>query len=193
MEIDLKRRTVYAKPVKGKVRTTWNGGGGSIHSRILQRMKQVLEEDIIYSYLQSGAVKRLYEVRDLARETGILKTNILPLGGNSYCLLPWLGTVAYRTLERCLRYVGADLFEIRNVAGLSPYFLTFSTKNSTMIEINSLLKGVIAGTADTEQLMQEDEAPQLEKYDEFIPPSLLRKAFRHDYLDLNEVKSAFDF
>ncbi|MDR3600404.1 MAG: DEAD/DEAH box helicase [Desulfosporosinus sp.] len=193
MEIDLKHKTVYAKPVKGKVRTTWNGGGGSIHSKILQRMKQVLEEDITYSYLQPGAVKRLCEVRDLARETGILKTNILPLGGNSYCLFPWLGTVGYRTLERCLRYVGAEMFEIRNVGGLSPYFLTFSTKSRSKIELNSLLKGVIVGTADTEQLMQADEAPQLEKYDEFIPPSLLRKAFRHDYLDLQEVKSALDF
>ncbi|BAE82461.1 DEAD/DEAH box helicase [Desulfitobacterium hafniense] len=192
MEIELKRRTVYARPVKGKVRTTWNGGGGSIHSRILQRMKQVLEEDIIYSYLQPGAVKRLCEARNLARAAGILKTNILPLGGNSYCLFPWLGTVAYRTLERCLRYRGADLYEIRNVGGLSPYFLTFSTKSGTTIEVDSLLKEVIAGTADTEQLMQEDEAPQLEKYDEFIPPSLLRKGFRYDYLDLNELRLAFD-
>lgn len=54
MEIDLKRRTVYARPIKGKVRTTWNGGGGAIHSKILQRMKLALEEDIIYSYLQPG-------------------------------------------------------------------------------------------------------------------------------------------
>ena len=85
------------------------------------------------------------------------------------------------------------MFEIRNVGGLSPYFLTFSTKCGSKIELNSLLKRVVVGTADTEQLMQEDEAPQLEKYDEFIPPPLLRKAFRHDYLDLQEVKSALDF
>ncbi|EHQ89535.1 DEAD/DEAH box helicase [Desulfosporosinus youngiae] len=192
-EIDLKRKTVYAKQVKGKVRTAWNGGGGSIHSKILQRMKRVLEEDITYAYLQPGAVKRLSEVRDLARETGVLKTNILPLGGNSYCLFPWLGTVACRTLERCLRYGGAEMFEIRNVGGLSPYFITFSTKSGSEIDLNSLLKRVIAGASDTEQLMQEDEAPQLEKYDEFIPPPLLRKAFRHDYLDLQEVKFALDF
>ncbi|EGW41859.1 ATP-dependent helicase domain protein [Desulfosporosinus sp. OT] len=67
MEIDLKRKTVYAKQVKGKVRTVWNGGGGSIHSKILQRMKRVLKEDITYSYLQPGAVKRLCEARDLVR------------------------------------------------------------------------------------------------------------------------------
>lgn len=84
------------------------------------------------------------------------------------------------------------MFEIRNVDGLSPYFLTFNTKSGSKVEIGSLLKEIIDGATDTEQLMQEDEAPQLEKYDEFIPPSLLRKAFMHDYMDLNEVRFAFD-
>lgn len=41
----------------------------------------------------------------------------------------------------------------------------------------------------TEQdLVGREEAPQLQKYDEFIPANLLRKAFATDYLDLAELQ-----
>lgn len=37
-------------------------------------------------------------------------------------------------------------------------------------------------------LVGEAEAPQLQKYDEFVPPRLLRKAFAADCLDTEEMK-----
>ncbi|QNB45479.1 DEAD/DEAH box helicase [Thermanaerosceptrum fracticalcis] len=188
LDIDIKRKTIYAKAVKGKIKTSWSGGSGNVHTKILQRMKKVLQEDMVYPYLQPGAVDRLNEARKLARETGLLKDNILSLGGDSYCLFPWMGTVAYRTLDRCLRYVGADLFGIRNVGGFSPYFLIFSMHDSQGFEIEATLREIMDRVVDIQQLVSEDEAPKLEKYDEFIPPALLRKAFIYDYLDLNEAR-----
>lgn len=187
IDIDIKRKTVYAKLVKGKVRTSWNGGGGSIHTKILQRMKKVLQEDTIYQYLQPGAVERLKEVRELALAAGLLQSSVLPLGGDSYCIFPWIGTVAYRTLDRCLRYSG-DLYGIRNIGGVSPYFLTFNLESARKVAVGDILRKLMEQIVDIHQLVDEDEAPQLEKYDEFIHSSLLRQAFIHDYLDMEELK-----
>jgi ATP-dependent helicase Lhr and Lhr-like helicase len=39
-----------------------------------------------------------------------------------------------------------------------------------------------------EHLVSTSEAPEIQKYDEFIPHSLLRKAFANDYLDIRELK-----
>ncbi len=189
LEVDIKRKTVYARQVKGRVRTSWTGGGGSIHSKVTRRMKQVLAEDYVYPYLQPGAAERLSQARELARKTGLLQSDIVSLGGNGYVVFPWLGTVAYRTLDRCLRLRGKDLFGIRNVNGLSPYFLTFGLEGRR--EAADVFRELMERTGDVEQLVGEKEAPVIEKYDEFIPPPLLRKAFIHDYLDLEEVRSRF--
>jgi len=39
-----------------------------------------------------------------------------------------------------------------------------------------------------EDLVSTSEAPKIQKYDEFIPHQLLRKAFANDYLDIKELK-----
>jgi len=39
-----------------------------------------------------------------------------------------------------------------------------------------------------EDLLSSAEAPELQKYDEFIPHALLRKAFAIDSLDLGELR-----
>jgi len=41
-----------------------------------------------------------------------------------------------------------------------------------------------------EELLDPDEAPRLQKYDEFIPPAVLRQAFAADWPDVAEVKAA---
>jgi ATP-dependent Lhr-like helicase len=40
----------------------------------------------------------------------------------------------------------------------------------------------------SDDLVASDEAPRLQKYDEFIPNNLLRKAFAGDYLDVSELQ-----
>ncbi len=37
-------------------------------------------------------------------------------------------------------------------------------------------------------LVSSEEAPKLQKYDEFIPNNLLQKAFAYDYLNLEELR-----
>ena len=189
LDIDLKRKTVFVKPVKGKASIQWHGSGGTICTRVLKRMRQVLFEDIEYSYLQEKARERISSARKLARSAGLDQSNILPLGQNSCSVFPWLGTIAYRTLERWIRYAGKEELRIISTGGISPYFLTVQFRGPAIEEFRQWVISKHDEEIDEEDMVGETEAPQLQKYDEFVPPELLRKAFTADCLDIEEMKN----
>jgi ATP-dependent Lhr-like helicase len=99
-----------------------------------------------------------------------------------------MGTKAYQTLERLLNYFVRETIDIRRIGGTSPYFLTIKLGKST---IDELVREIIAFRDKdlTEyDLVASEEAPRLQKYDEFIPNNLLRKAFARDYLRVAELR-----
>lgn len=187
IEIDLKRKTVFVERAKGKANASWNGGGGNIHSRILQRMRAVLLEDVEYRYLNPGAVARLQEARQLSQQVGLAQHNILPLGGDSVCIFPWMGTVACRTLDRYLRTFSKEPLGINSISGFSPYFLTVRLSKGGAKDLMQEISNISKRNVSEFDLVRGDEAPQLQKYDEFVPSELLRKAFASDYLDVTEL------
>lgn len=188
VEVDFKKKIILVKQVEGQASIFWHGGSGTIHTRILQRMRQVLFEDTEYPYLQTNAMKRLRVVRELARNSGLDQKNILLLAKNKCCIFPWMGTVAYRTLERLLNMSCRESLAIKSISGVNPYYLIIKidkTKvNSLYPEILSLCEQRIT----TENLLNDAEAPEIQKYDKFIPHALLRKAFASDHLDMEELR-----
>jgi len=189
VDIDVDRKIVSAKRVGGRVQASWAGAGGDIHTQVLERMRQVLLEDTEYPYLQAGARERVKEARSLARRAHLDHIHFLALGGNAYGVLPWLGSVAYRTLERMLRYCIRDTLGIRNVSGLCPYYLTFQMQEGSTRQLYDQLLRASRSLSTGEQLLSPDEAPRLQKYDEFVPTPLLRKAFSSDHLDVGELRA----
>ena len=108
------------------------------------------------------------------------------IGGQRYALFPWTGTVGFRTLERCLRGPLKDRLGIRGVDGFSPCFFLISATASPEDFTPAIRDAVDRGLTE-EDLLDETEVPRLEKFDEFVPPHLLRKAFASDCLDLSEL------
>jgi ATP-dependent Lhr-like helicase len=92
LEIDSKRKTVFVKQVQGIASISWRGGSGNIHTKILERMRRVLFENVQYPYLQNEAKERLKAARQLATSAGLERDNIFSLGGNTCCIFPWMGT-----------------------------------------------------------------------------------------------------
>jgi ATP-dependent helicase Lhr and Lhr-like helicase len=189
--IEPKQKTVFVKQVKGKAGVSWHGSGAPIHTRVLKRMRRVLLEDTIYSYLQPGARQRLAEARQVARAAGLDRGIVFPLGGHTCCILPWIGSVECRTLDRYVRTLQGESLRVSAVGGLSPYYLTIHLDRGGGDP--EILRRAIVSMADDEvepdDLLREDEAPQLQKYDEFLPASLLRKAFAADYLDVYGLRA----
>jgi len=188
VEIDEKRRLIWAKPVGGKVPACWTGDGPNIHSRILERMRDVLLEDTVYPYLQSRARERLASARALVRSAGLMRRNILSLGGNALCIFPWMGSIAFGTLVRALHHTQDDPGEGLRPGGKAPYFLTVQMASSDPDALSKQLRALCDTPLVADDLVGADEAPKLAKYDEFVPPDLLRKALASDWLDVAEMK-----
>jgi ATP-dependent Lhr-like helicase len=188
VDIDRKSKTIYVKESEGIATTSWRGGSVSINSKILQRMRKVLLEDVQYPYLQKAAQARLNAARQLARISGLERETIFSLEDNTYCLFPWTGTVAFRTLERLINFFVREYLDIRKLIGISPYYLVVKLGKSTPQEFyDQIIKFSTEELTETD-LVAFEEAPKLQKYDEFIPNNLLRQAYASDYLNVAELR-----
>ncbi|MGO8819848.1 MAG: DEAD/DEAH box helicase [Desulfomonilaceae bacterium] len=186
-EIDVKRKVVFAKRVRGRVSSQWFGGTGEIHRKILQKMRLILSEDKDYPYLQSQARLRLAEARWISRNTNLTKEPFVFLGGDSFCVFPWLGTVGYRTLERLLKSEEFGQFSLTVKGGKSPYYLILNVEHKKLEDIIKKITTLIQAGFPCQKLLKQNESFEMQKYDEFVPESLLRKAFSTDYLSMAEL------
>ena len=187
-ELDIQHKLVYVKGVEGKMEVSWPGDFGEVHTKILERMKRVLEEETVYPYLKPNAQKRLEQARRVARATGMLSQSIVHLGGYSYCVFPWLGTRAFRAMRRMIKTLSKEL-QITGVEYEGCYFITFKMARGNEYDlIRALSDRVRFGSDSADSLVQESEIPILEKYDDYIPPALLRHAYARDALDFEKAK-----
>ncbi len=186
-ELDIARKLIYVKPVEGKMEVSWPGDYGEIHTKILQRMRRVLEEDTVYPYLKPNAVHRLEVARHLARNTGMLEHSIVHLGGYSWCIFPWLGTRSFRTFRK---FLAAHAFEYR-ISGIeheAGAYITFKMEHGNDYSLaKGLASSVIKKGINPIALISSSENPVFDKYDEYLPNSLLQKAYAADKLAPDET------
>ncbi|NEQ29196.1 MAG: hypothetical protein F6K28_61750 [Microcoleus sp. SIO2G3] len=192
LDIDIKRKAVFVKQVDGSASISWQGSSCRIHTKILKRIRKVLIENSQYPYLQSQAKERLKTARQLAKMEGLAQKNILCLDEKICCVFPWMGTVAYRTLERLLNFCVRGSLGIRSIKGKSPYYLIIKLEHDKVEELRQEILDLCNQGLTEDDLVAADEAPKLQKYDEFIPNNLLRKAFALDYLDVAELRQLLD-
>ena len=187
-ELDVARRLVYVKGVEGKMEISWPGDYGEIHTRILERMKGVLEEDTVYAYLGDNAKKRLEIARALAKNTGMLEHSFVHLGGMTWCLFPWLGTRSFRTMRKFLAR-HATRFGISGIEFEGCYYIKFRMERGNGEELAHFLAAELEDCdIDALSLVGASELPTFEKYDEYIPGELLRYAYSLDRLNPVETK-----
>ncbi len=186
-ELDIQRKLVFVRSVLGKMEVSWPGDYGEIHIKILERMKKVLMEDTVYPYLMPNARKRLEDARRLARSTGMLDSPVIPLGGYSYCIFPWLGTRSFRVYRRMLGRV-SNMFGISEVEFEGSYYISFRMEKGSPDELIRKLGSIARSSVDAHSLMKPGETPVFEKFDEFIPSELLRSAYASDKLDVDNAK-----
>ena len=186
-ELDVPRKLIYVKPVKGKMEISWPGDFGEVHTRILERMRQVLCEDTVYPYLKPNAVKRLQAARNIARNTGMTEKNLIHLGGYTWCLFPWLGTRSFRTLRKWIVQHG-DEFRIANMEFEGCYFMQFRMERGESAAFLDHLRREAEHGIDVSELVSSTECPVFEKYDEYVPGKLLREAYCADRLRADEAE-----
>jgi ATP-dependent Lhr-like helicase len=127
----------------------------------------------------------------LATRAGLANKNLVSLGGQSYVIFPWLGTVSFRTLRRLLKTYAAEL-GISDIESQGCYYITFKAKDGTAEHLELAIRDILENLGeDTERLVGASECPVFDKYDEFIPPELLRRAYAADRLQLGELQARY--
>lgn len=189
LDIDHKRHTVYCEQVKGKIPAYFGVCAGDLHTKILGRMRKVIAEDTVYPYLMKNAVKRLEEARVEARRAELERRPLVNLGGNVWCLLPWLGTYPFITLERVLKLKCSEKLGLRNLDPARPFYMQFNM-DADPEEFFHVLKDELAKPIDPMELIYPKELPLFDKYDEYLPPELVVRGFAYGVLDLDNVRAA---
>ncbi len=187
-EVDHKRHLVYCEQVRGKVPAYFGQCPGDINTKVLERMRKVLAEDKIYPYLMKNALGRLYDARSVARLGGVTTEPLINLGGDMWCLFPWLGTYAFLAMERFLKLKCAKDLGLTALDPARPYFIQFKMK-ATREQFFKVLKEKEKQPLDPMELVYPGEVPLFEKYDEFVPPELVRKGFAYGILATDEMKA----
>lgn len=187
LDVDHKRRLIYCQQVKGSVPAYFGQCPGDLHTKILTRMRRVLQEDRQYPYLMKNAVARLEQARFTAAHSGAAEKTLINLGGNMWCLLPWVGTYTFLTMERFLKIKCADRLGLRNLDSARPFFIQFTMKadEETFFRV---LAEEIRKPIDPMELVYPKELPLFDKYDEYLPEELVKKGFAFGVLDVDGLR-----
>lgn len=187
-EVDHKRHLVYCEQVKGKVPAYFGECPGDIHTRVLERMRRVLDEEKSYPYLMKNAAARLLHARHTAANSGLTREPLICLGGEMWCLFPWLGSYAFLALERFLKLKCAPQLGLSALDPSRPYFIQFKMKAGPE-EFFRVLAEMERQPLDPMELVYPGEVPLFEKYDEYLPEELVKKGFAYGILDIEGMKA----
>ena len=187
LDVDEERKIIYVNPVKNNRIPCWNGSGGRIHTKIIQRIRQILREDIRYSYLQPKASQIIDDARFIAREAGILQKSIIPYAERSFYLCPWVGSKTLETIKNLLTCSLKDSLRIYSVFEGHHYLQI--TSDMSVAEFTDKLSKLQINFHDPDLVLPENQVPRVDKYDKMVPDELLRMAFLYNELD---VKAAVE-
>jgi len=187
LDIDHKRHLVYCEQVKGSIPAYFGQCPGDLHTKILHRMRQVLLEEKQYPYLMKNAVARLDQARYTASRSGAGRDPLIQLGGNMWCLLPWVGTYPFLAMERFLKIRCSERLGIKNFDSARPYYMQFTMKVNKD-DFFRILKEEAEMPLDPMELVYPKELPLFDKYDEYLPEELVRKGFAFGVLDVETMR-----
>lgn len=179
IEIDEDKKIIHVERVRGKAQAYWTGGDRIIHTRILQRICRILEEATVYSYLHTKAIRRLESARKLAQSSEMTRKPILDLGGSRFMLLPWQGTREMNTIKLLLEYGG-----IKIRPQVQPFYL--EAEISSLHLLKQRIKTVLRDIPQPNELIEKlpRQMLQMNKYDRYVPESLLRTAYCSDRINI---------
>ena len=115
----------------------------------------------------------------------MLNNDIVKLSDTNYCVMPWVGTKAIMALLFYFQSKGLDA-EIFASSGVSIGIMISDSNEKTIREVYEQAKSEIINVLDLP--VNEDAINLGGKFDDYIEPSLLKKEFLVDYLDVNDLQ-----
>ena len=178
-EIHDRDRVILVAPAKAGTPPRFGGDPGDIHDRVIERMFEILENDLQPIYMDKVSLELLDEARQNYARLGIAANPIAMLGENSSVLATRCGTVKTTTLALALGSFG---FKVERHDG---FLCVESGKKSP------LLTDALADIAVGKPLNLFAHEPNLvfEKFHPFLTPELLQEDALAGRLDLDALPS----
>lgn len=180
-DVDESLKTVFVTPARGGVPPMFDGGGGKTHTRVRQRMRELLQSTEPLVFLDATAARFLHEGRANYAVMGLVDAEFLDQG-QEYLLLTWLGDSANEALAWLLCAKGL----LAQAAGPGVEVIKrgakFEQVRAALYEIAcEEIPPLAALLPDVNKLLRE-------KWDWALPDDVLRKGFAATNLSLDEAK-----
>lgn len=156
--------------------TNWDGGEPYIHEKIMLMMRKVLDSDEIYPYIDDNASEALKVARFVSKDIGFTE-KIVRRSEDIVEIHPWVGSVQFDTLVRIIKKIDG-----MKIIGCVPlYYIRIVTG----FDVDRVRKAIIeyANNADPTSLITKNDYLDYEKFDSYVPHSLLVKKFVKDKID----------
>jgi ATP-dependent Lhr-like helicase len=178
--IDEEHKTIHVAPAKGGAPPLFNGGGGRVHTRVRQRMRDIYASHDALPFLDSTAQRFLREGRE-AFATLALADRLLLDQGSQAILLTWLGDAANEAIACILMSRGVQAFTGR-------LGVEIQRADRSLEEIEDLLGDIGSEPAATEdELLAKASNLARQKWDGLLSPRLLRLSYASSNLELDEA------
>lgn len=177
-DIDAGRREVLVSPARGRRAPWYQSRGGTIHRVIHEKMRDLLVEASVPSYLDGVAVEILTAARETASQCARFQPRSQPYE-QGVRLFVWGGSRVQQTLAIAFAAAGARY---------SDEGVGFDVE-ATPIDLGRFLQEfardprpmALSAFADEQMRLRE---VGLEKFDPFVPSELWRRAFVREQLDI---------
>jgi ATP-dependent Lhr-like helicase len=179
-QIDEPQKTIFVSHASGGVPPLFSGGGGRTHTRVRQRMRQVLEDYAVPLYLDDTARRFLAEARDCYKRMDLANQFVVNQGAE-VLLLTWLGDAANEAIA-CL-LIRRGYTAIPSGPGVE----VLKGRHTTDEILDALMDAAIDEPPPLDMLLMDVQNLQREKWDWVLPDGLLRKTYASHHLDLNEA------
>lgn len=180
--IDEHTKAIYVSRAKTRRVVDWQGVGGHIHTKIIKKMRQVLEEELAYPYLGPDALKQLDHARQTVRDNNMLNGSVFSHQDGSFTLCPWVGTKDLFSIAALLRNGLRDELHIRDVGG-GRHYLNIRTDLSCK-EFLEKLKTINVDSQNPDFILPKERTPRIDKYDNLVPNDLLRIAYLENEMNV---------
>jgi ATP-dependent Lhr-like helicase len=181
-DVDEEKKIIFVQRSRGGVPPVFSGDGGRVHTRVRQRMYELLLSDSMPIYLDSVATRFLTQARNFFAMKHLQDVKYIDQGGQ-VTLLTWLGDNSNEALSCLLASQGFT------ATAFGPTVEVQKNGSTTTKIIDVLRNASLNGAPSIELLLSNASNLQRAKWDWALPPPLLRKSYASLYLNLPEAMS----
>jgi ATP-dependent helicase Lhr and Lhr-like helicase len=184
IEIDEERQLLIVRRSHEKRPTPWLRGGGHIHSKIRERMRELLLNSPTPKWVNASSAQVLEWARSEARTANLGNTNWVD-DGSTLWLFTWTGSRANHTLRLLLLASGFTVIDRGICLGIE----------GARSQVEATLKKSKAELPKPEELVIEsfpDEIPPVGKHGAYLSQILRARAYASAHLDMPGAASCLE-